>query len=41
MNSSAKEVSKFGPAWRSQLLSAYFVQRMALWLPAAKRSATS
>ena len=33
MNSSASEVSKLGPAWRSQLFSAYLVQRMALVLP--------
>jgi hypothetical protein len=33
MNSSASEVSKLGPAWRSQLFSAYLVQRIALWLP--------
>ena len=30
MNSSASEVSKVGPACRSQLLSEYLVQRMAL-----------
>jgi hypothetical protein len=41
MNSSASEASKVGPAWRSQLFSAYLVRRMALWLPAASRSAIS
>ena len=41
INSSARLVSNAGPAWRSQLLSEYFVQRMAVWLPAARRSATS
>ena len=33
MNSSASEVSKFGPAMRSQLFNAYLVQRIALGLP--------
>ena len=41
MNSSASEVSKAGPAWRSQLFKEYLVQRMALWLPLANLSATS
>ena len=41
MNSSASEVSKAGPAWRSPLFKEYLVQRMALWLPLANLSATS
>ena len=41
MNSSASEASKVGPAWRSQLLSAYLVQRMALCAPSARRVAIS
>jgi hypothetical protein len=41
MNSSASEVSNAGPACRSQLLSEYLVQRIAVWLPEASRSATS
>jgi len=40
-NSSASEVSKLGPAMRSQLLSAYFVQRSAVGEPAASRRETS
>ena len=32
-NSSPSEVSKIGPAWRSQLFSAYLVQRIALCEP--------
>ena len=40
-NSSAREVSKVGPARRSQLLRAYLVQRTALWEPPASRTATS
>src|SRR5258708_540835 len=40
-NSSASEVSKLGPANRSQLFSACLVQRIAVVLPAASVRATS
>src|SRR6516165_4003005 len=35
------EASKIGPAARSQLLSAYLVQRIAFGAPSASRTATS
>ena len=41
MNSSASEVSKLGPAMRSQLFSEYLVQRIAVCEPAASLLATS
>ena len=41
MNSSASEVSKAGPACRSQLFSEYLVQRIAVCEPSASLSATS
>src|SRR5690606_19698498 len=40
MNSTASEVSKVGPIMRSQLLSAYLVQRIAVVEPVASRVAT-
>jgi hypothetical protein len=40
-NSSASEVSNVGPIARSQLFNAYFVQRIALCAPSAKRVAIS
>src|SRR5215472_15881055 len=40
-NSSASEVSKVGPIARSQLLSAYLVQRIAVCAPSASRVAIS
>src|SRR5262249_56982183 len=40
-NSSANDVSNVGPAARSQLLSAYLVQRMALGAPSARRGPVS
>src|ERR1022692_1575685 len=40
-NSSASEVSKLGPARRSQLLRACLVKRTAVALPAASERATS
>src|SRR5690348_15183706 len=39
--SSASEVSKVGPAMRSQLLRLYLVQRMADWEPSSRRCAIS
>ena len=39
--SSAIDWSKIGPAWRSQLLSERFVQRIACYAPRASRSPTS
>ena len=39
MNSTASEVSKVGPIIRSQLLSAYLVQRTAVWDEVARRVA--
>src|SRR5262245_14410975 len=40
-NSMPSEASKIGPAARSQLLSAYLVQRIAFGAPSASRTATS
>ncbi len=40
-NSMPSDASKIGPAARSQLLSAYLVQRIAFGAPSASRSATS
>ena len=37
-NSSASEVSKVGPIWRSQLFSACLVKRIALCAPVARAS---
>src|SRR5207245_6881209 len=38
--SRARDWSKMGPAWRSQLLSARLANRIAGWLPPASASAT-
>src|SRR5262245_29650992 len=39
--SSARDWSKIGPAWRSQLFSARLAHWIEIWLPRASRSATS
>jgi len=41
MNSRASELSKVGPIMRSQLLSAYLVQRIAVCEPMVSRVAIS